>query len=291
MIGQKSIGDSLFQIANHVFFVLLGALCIVPWLHIIAKSFSGDSAVIAGKVVLWPKDFHWDPYVFVLFKSNFTNALGISLFVTMTGTLICLVLTSLTAYPLSKTFLKGRKPLILIYVFAMLFYGGIVPNYMLVKGLGLINTVWSMIIPYLIIPFNMFILKTFFEGIPEEMEESAKIDGASNMTILFRLVFPVSLPAFATIGLFYAVAYWNDYLHPLFYISSAKLVPLQLYMYNMIKGVENLIQEGDPEAIMNVTTGSIQSAAVVLTALPILLLYPFLQKYFVKGLTIGSVKG
>jgi putative aldouronate transport system permease protein len=291
MLGKKSVGERIFHISNILFFFLLGFACITPWLHLISKSVSDESAVIAGKVFLWPVQIQWDAYKFVLIKSGFLNALSISLFVTIVGTFLSLVFTTLTAYPLSKPYLKGRKFFLLIYVFAMLFYGGVIPNYMLIKGLGLINTVWSMVIPYLIIPFNVFIMKTFFENIPEQLEESAKIDGASNMAILFRLILPISLPSLATIGLFYAVAFWNDYLHPLFYISKTNLKPLQLFLYEMIKGIENLIMEGDPEGAMNITTATIESATIVLAALPIIVLYPFLQKYFVKGLTIGSVKG
>ncbi|MEK3724722.1 carbohydrate ABC transporter permease [Paenibacillus sp. FSL H8-0034] len=291
MLGKKSVLERIFLILNPLFFLLLGLACIAPWLHLISKSVSDESAVMAGKVFLWPVHIQWDAYEFVLIKSGFLNALSVSLFVTIVGTFLCLVLTTLTAYPLSKSHLKGRRFFLLIYVFAMLFYGGVVPNYMLVKGLGLINTIWSMIIPYLIIPFNVFIMKTFLENIPEQLEESAKIDGASNLRILFSLILPISLPSLATVGLFYAVAYWNDYLHPLFYISNTNLKPLQLFLYEMIKGIENLIREGDPEGAMNITTATIESATVVLTALPIIVLYPFLQKYFVKGLTIGSVKG
>ncbi|TBL75681.1 carbohydrate ABC transporter permease [Paenibacillus thalictri] len=291
MSGKSSLPDRLFLVANSLFFIAVGLVCLIPWIHLIAKSVSDESAVIAGKVFLWPVEIHWDSYEFVLFKSGFVNALSISLFVTVVGTSLSLVFTTLTAYPLSKPRLKGRNLFIMIYVFAMLFYGGIVPNYMLVKGLGLMNTVWSMMIPYLIIPFNVFIMKTFFEQIPEQLEESAKIDGASNLTILFRLILPISLPSLATIGLFYAVAFWNDYLHPLFYINKTNLKPLQLFLYEMIKGIENLRLEGDPERAMNITTATIESATIVLSALPIMILYPFLQKYFVKGLTIGSVKG
>lgn len=281
----------LFSAVNGVFFGLVGLVCLVPWLHVIAKSFSGQGAVVAGKVGLWPIDFQVQVYRFVLLQSGFAQALRISLFVTVVGTLVSLLMTTMAAYPLSKTYLKGRKAFVLIFVFAMLFYGGIVPNYLLMKSLGLVNTVWSMIVPFMIVPFNLFIMKTFLEGIPEALEESAKIDGAGNMRILFHLVLPISLPSLATIGLFYAVNYWNDYFHPLMYISDPKLKPLQLYLYDMITSIEAILKEGDADQLLNLTSGNAQAATIILSALPIVALYPFLQKYFVKGMTIGSVKG
>jgi putative aldouronate transport system permease protein len=284
-------GISIFNIFNIIGFIVIALIALIPWLHVLAKSASGAAAVMSGRVSLLPVDIQFEAYQFVIWNSGYLRAFSISLFVTTVGTLLSLVFTTMAAYPLSKPGFKGRKFFLLLYIFAMLFYGGVIPNYMLIKGLGLINSVWSLLIPYLIVPFHLFIMKTFFETIPDSMEESAKIDGAGNMTILLKIVLPVSLPVMATVGLLNAVIYWNDYIHPLFYISRPELKPLQLFMYDMITSIQAILKEGDADQFINMPTEGVQAATIVLTALPIIIVYPFLQKYFVKGLTIGSVKG
>ncbi|MFA6508524.1 MAG: carbohydrate ABC transporter permease [Treponemataceae bacterium] len=287
----RSKGRTFFEIINAVLLGSIGLLAVLPFVNVIAKSMSGDAAVIAGKVTVYPIDFQMDAFRFVILKSGFLNAFGVSLFVTAIGTCVSLLVTLMAAYPLSKPHFKGRKAVLLLYVFSMLFYGGMVPSYMLMKELRLINTVWAMIIPFIVVPFNLFVMKTFFESIEENIVEAAKIDGAGNFSILFRIVLPISTPVLATLGLFYAVGYWNNFYHPLLFISKQSLKPLQLYMYDVINSTQSASERIDTESLLNLSMESVQAATIIASTLPILLVYPFLQRHFVHGLTIGSVKG
>lgn len=282
---------SLFSLINYTLFFVLMMICLLPFLHLIAKSFSGNNAVIAGLVAFLPVDFQIGVYAYVMQNRLFWQAFQNSLFITGVGTLASMFVTVLAAYPLSKPSFKGRKPILLMYVFSMLFYGGTIPIYILMRTLNLLNTLWSMIIPFLVIPFNLFIIKTYFEGIPEGIEESAKIDGASHTTILTKIILPLSSPTLATIGLFYIVNYWNGYYHAMLFVNKQQVKPLQLYLYEMINSAAAASTELGVEAAMNLSTGGMQAASIVLGMLPVVIMYPFVQKYFVHGLTIGSVKG
>lgn len=282
---------SLFSLINYTLFFVLMMICLLPFLHLIAKSFSGNNAVIAGMVAFLPVDFQIGVYAYVMQNRLFWQAFQNSLFITAVGTLASMFVTVLAAYPLSKPSFKGRKPILLMYVFSMLFYGGTIPIYILMRTLNLLNTLWSMIIPFLVIPFNLFIIKTYFEGIPEGIEESAKIDGASHTTILTKIILPLSSPTLATIGLFYIVNYWNGYYHAMLFVNKQQVKPLQLYLYEMINSAAAASTELGVEAAMNLSTGGMQAASIVLGMLPVVIMYPFVQKYFVHGLTIGSVKG
>lgn len=279
-----------FQLLNGFFFLLVALVCVLPYMHLIAKSFSGNYAVVAGKVGFWPVGFQLDVYGYVIRNSVFWQAFQNSVFITVFGTIASMTVTVLAAYPLSKPSFRGRKPILLLYVFSMLFYGGTIPIYILMQSLHLLNTLWAMILPFLVTQFNLFVMKTFFEGIPAAIEESAKIDGAGQMRILLGIVLPLSLPSMATIALFYAVNYWNGFYHAMLFVNKQEVKPLQLYLYEMISAAANT-SEMDPEAAMSISSGGVQAASIVLGTLPIVLLYPFAQKYFVHGLTIGSVKG
>ena len=204
-----------------------------------------------------------------------------------------MLVSCLTAYPLSKTWLYGRKPLILFFVFTMLFSGGMVPAYLLMRTLNLINTIWVLFIPFLLSVYNMILLKNFFEEIPQEVEESAQLDGASNVRILISIVLPMSLPAMATIGLFYAVGYWDNYMNGLLYITTPSLRPLQTYLYQVVTEAINVDEALSMDAQENAALNSeaIRAATIMLACIPIMCVYPFLQKYFVKGMRVGSVKG
>ncbi|WP_102410027.1 ABC transporter permease subunit [Beduinella massiliensis] len=283
-------GRRVFQAANNVFFLAVALVCLLPYLHLIAKSFSGNFAVVAGKVGFWPVDFQLDVYGYVVRNGVFWQAFRNSVLITVLGTIASMAVTVLAAYPLSKPDFRGRRLILLLYVFSMLFYGGTIPIYILMQSLRLLNTLWAMIIPFLVTQFNLFVMKTFFEGIPPAIEESAKIDGAGQMRILLCIVLPLSLPSLATIALFYAVNYWNGFYHAMLFVNKQDVKPLQLYLYEMIGAAANT-SELDPEAAMSISSGGVQAASIVLGTLPIVLLYPFAQKYFVHGLTIGSVKG
>jgi len=246
---------------------------------------------MGNKVTFYPIGMHLEAFRFVFAHTRFFEALQVTLLVTVIGTALSLTITILAAYPLSKPEFKGRKPILLLYVFSMLFYGGIIPGYILMKGLGLLDTVWAMIVPLLVVPFNLFVCKTFFEGIPESIEESAKMDGATNFRILRSIVLPISLPVVATLGIFYAVGYWNNYFHPLIYISSINLKPLQLFLFETIANTEELLQEQPDSVRLSMAPEGFRAATVISSIVPILLVYPFLQRYFVTGMTLGSVKG
>lgn len=287
---EKTRRISVFTVLNYAFFTLVALLCLLPYLHIIAKSFSSNTAVVSGKVAFWPVDFGLEVYKYVFQDSLFWSAFGNSMFVTVVGTLLSMVVTVFAAYPLSKPDFRGRRVILLLYVFSMLFYGGTVPIYVFMQSLGLLNTLWAIIVPFIISQYNMFVMKTFFEGLPAAIEESARIDGAGHMRILFSIVLPLSLPSLATIGLFYAVGYWNNYYHAMLFITRPEVKPMQLYLYELISTATR-VSELDPEMAMSVSSAGVQAGSILVGTLPILLLYPFAQKYFISGLTIGSVKG
>lgn len=283
--------SNAFQVFLILLFSILGLMIILPFFHLIAKAFSSEVAVISGGVKFWPVGFQLDVLNFVVHNRNFLQALFNSVVVTVIGTFVSMAATTLAAYPLSKPSFRGRRGFLLLFAFSMVFYGGIVPSYLLVKSLGLLDTLWAQILPFVVIQFNLFIMKTFFEGIPESIEESARIDGAGNLTILLRIVLPISAPVLATVGLFYAVHYWNSYYHAMLFVSKPEVKPLQLYLYELINSAQNISEIVSAEQAMNVTPMGVQSATIVVSTLPILILYPFLQKYFMHGLTVGSVKG
>ena len=215
------------------------------------------------------------------------------------GSVSAVVVTAMTAYPLSRSNFRGRKGFLYLWVFIMLFNGGMVPNYMLYRVLGLMDTMWCLMLPGLVSVYNMLLIKNYFETLPDSLEEAARIDGASNMRVLFQIVLPISLPMLATITLFYAVSYWNDYFTARMYISSIDKRPLQLYLYDLINNALQIMNQGadgntgalSADDVMNLTPESVRAAAITLSTLPILLVYPQLQKYFVSGIVVGSVKG
>lgn len=290
-IVTTSPGDICLDIFVNVFLMLVALSMLIPFMNVISKAFSADWAIISGKVEIFPVDFNCDAIKHVVTSGSFWNSLYISVFVTALGTLCNLIMSVTTAYVLSKRYLPGVKTIMLLFVFTMLFGGGMVPNYLLMKKLNLINNLAVLVLPSLISVYNMIIIKSYFEGLPESVEESARLDGAGNLTILFRIVLPMSTPVLATIALFYAVYHWNNYMGPLLYINKSNLKPLQLYLNDILLEAQDTGVDKTSSELMNVTGEGVRSATIVLSTLPILLVYPWLQKYFVKGITIGSVKG
>ena len=289
-VMEKRAGARIARALNIMLLALVSLICLLPFVHMVAKSFSGAAAVSAGRVTFYPIDFTLNTYRYVLQDSLFFSSFRNSVIITAGGTLLSLTFTVLAAYPLSKQHLRGRRVILLLYVFTMLFYGGMVSIYVFMRTLNLLNTLACQIIPLLVSQYNLFVMKTFFEGIPESIEESAHIDGAGPLRTLVSIVLPLSLPSLATIGLVYAVAYWNNYYHPMLFITRADVKPLQMYLYELITTTQNLY-EVDPVIAAGLSSSGMQAAAIVVSTLPILLVYPFLQKYFIKGLTVGSVKG
>ncbi|MFD0869428.1 Inner membrane ABC transporter permease protein ycjP [Chlamydia abortus] len=291
---RESLGERIFTVLNYVFFILLGMATLFPFLNIIAKSFSGEAAVVSGLVTIYPIDFQTGTYQLVLGNKQFINSFKITIIVTIIGTLSAMLMTVLAAYPLSKPHLVGRKAFLLIYVFTMLFNGGLIPTYLLMQNLGLVNTMWALFLPTMIVVFNMLIVKNYFEALPESLEESAKLDGASTGRILFSIILPLSKPVLATVGLFYAVALWNSYFAAMVYITAPELKPLQLYLKELIASTNEVMTQAgeiDVSRELNKTPEAVQAASIITATVPILCVYPFLQKYFVKGVLVGSVKG
>ena len=290
--GQKrfSIGQTVLNIV----ILLLVATCVLPFLNVIAISLSSKSAILRGEVNFWPVEFNLDAYQVIFRDKSMTWALLYSVMLTVGYTVMAMILTILLAYPLSRQRLKGKKFFTLMVMFTMYFSGGLIPTYLTIKDLGMINTVWSLILPGVISTYNMVIMKNFFLGLPRELEEAANIDGANDFQILWRIILPLSLPSIATLSLFYAVGKWNSFSDALYYVQDRALQPLQLKLYYIIKGttsVEISMVEGNAADVGNKVSESIESACIMFATLPILIVYPFVQKYFVQGVMIGSVKG
>lgn len=287
---EKRPIDRVMKGVNTMLLSIVALICLLPFVHMLAKSFSGSGAVSAGRVSFWPLEPTLNTYRYVLGDSLFWSSFQNSVVITLGGTAIALTITTMAAYPLSKPSFRGRRIILVLYVFSMLFYGGMVSIYVLIRSLGLLNTLWCQIIPLALSQYNLFVMKTFFEGLPEAIEESARVDGAGPVRTLVSIVLPLSLPSLATIALFYAVGYWNAYYHAMIFITRPNMKPLQMYLYELITTTQNLY-EVDPVIAAGLSSSGMQAAAIVVSSAPILAVYPFLQKYFVHGLTVGSVKG
>jgi len=291
-IHKRTFSDWVLDIVVYTFMIGLGLLTLLPVVHVFSKSVSSDWALVSGRVNLLPVGFQLDTLVNVVTSYSFGRAFAISVIVTVVGTLLSIFVTAITAYPLSKRHLPGISIIMVLFVFTMLFNGGLIPNYLLIRELNLINSLWSLILPAMISVFNMLIIKSYYEALPEALEESARIDGAKTYMILFRIILPLCMPVLATIALFYAVGFWNDYFSPMLYINDPSLKTLQLHLRDVVmeNDTANAINKSADD-LMNMTPESIRAATVVASTVPILLVYPFLQKYFIKGVLIGSVKG
>lgn len=289
---RKTRQDYYIDIFCYSFMTILGLLTLFPFANILAKSFSDNAAVVAGKVGVIPVGFQLGTMKYVVTNQQFLHSFLISLFVTTVGSFLSIALTGLAAYPLSKKGLFGVKAVLILYVFTMLFNGGLIPNFMLIKKLGLYNNLLSIILPGAINVFNMLLIKNYYESLPESMEESAKLDGASDITVLIRIIVPLSMPVFATISVFTAVTYWNDYFNPMMYIDKPDLKPLQLYLRAIVlEATDELKGSKSQEELLNMSSETVRAATVIASTVPILCVYPFMQKYFIKGILIGSVKG
>jgi len=291
-IHKRTFSDWMLDIFVYAFMIMLGLITLLPLVHVFSKSVSSDWALVSGRVNLLPVGFQLDTLVNVVTSYSFGRAFAISVIVTVVGTLLSILVTAITAYPLSKRHLPGISIIMVLFVFTMLFNGGLIPNYLLIRELKLLNSLWSLILPAMISVFNMLIIKSYYEALPEALEESARIDGAKTYVILFRIILPLCMPVLATIALFYAVGFWNDYFSPMLYINDPSLKTLQLHLRDVVmeNDTANAINKSADD-LMNMTPESIRAATVVASTVPILLVYPFLQKYFIKGVLIGSVKG
>lgn len=288
-VSTKSKSSLVYTVINVLIMLLVIVVTLFPILNILAKSFSSLKYLTLNEVTLIPKGFNLDTYKIIMKDMDFWVEYKNTILYTILGTLVNLIMTTLFAYPLSVSRLKGRKVLMAFVVFTMFFNGGIIPNYMVVSGLNMRNTIFAIIIPGAISTFNLIVMRTFFEGIPKELEEAASIDGMNTYGILVRIILPLSKPILATMVLFYAVGMWNSWFPAVLYLDHKSMNPVMIYLRNLIQGATSAAAN-DSDSIGSVSV-NIQYVTVVLTSLPIICVYPFLQKYFVQGVMIGSVKG
>lgn len=272
--------------------VLIGFafLCLIPFYYILMVSFSDPALVKEGEVILLPKGFSTKAYGMIIRDQKFFRGFGVSVFRTVAGTMLALAVQCMFAYAVSRKHLTGRKWFVKLVIFAVLFNGGIIPTYLTICYTGIFDTIWALILPMAVNPWNTIILINFFSVLPEGLEESAVINGASDIKIFFKIAMPLSKPAIATIGLFTAVSHWNSLMDAVIYINDSKLKPLQSYLIDLVMRSSTQEMFGSM-AEQEIPTLSIQTAAIFASTLPILVVYPFVQKFFVKGVMIGAIKG
>jgi len=272
--------------------VFIVAICVYPFLNVLAYSFSDRVAVMSGKVTVWPIHFQLDAYKEILKQAQVWAAMRVSVIVTLLGTLLGLLMTVCAAYALSKPDLRGGKIFTGFILFTMYFGGGIIPTFLVVKSIGLYDSLFALVLPSAMNVFNFIVMRTFFRNISKELKEAALIDGAGDMTILIKIVLPLSLPILATIGLYYAVDYWNDYFSALLYIQTPEKFSLQLRLRQILFAgqLDQMLGSADSAGV-KIMPETLKMASIVVTTLPIIVIYPWLQKYFVKGVMVGSVKG
>lgn len=290
---KATLSEKIFYGCNYVILSLAGLSCLIPLIHLFSLSFSDPHAVMSGDVTLWPIGFTWETYSLLFKGTRILGALGNSVIITLIGVILSMLFTIMAAYPLSRNYFYARRSWTLAIVFTMLFSGGLIPTFLVVKSLGLLNTYGAIWLPGLISTFNMLIMKTFFENIPEELIEAAKIDGCGELRLLVQIVIPLSLPVMATLTLFYGVGYWNSFFSLMIYIQDTTKLNLAVLVQQMIQS-QTILQEINnvqPDDIKDVTPETVKAAGVIVMLVPMLIVYPFLQKYFVKGVMIGAIKG
>ncbi|MEQ4482739.1 carbohydrate ABC transporter permease [Cohnella silvisoli] len=282
-----------FQIINFIILGLLSIMCILPLIHILAVSFSSSAAATGGAVKLWPIGFNWSSYEYVISSNRFLNSLGITFQRVLLGGLVNMILIVITAYPLSKESERFRPRTFYAWFFLLtiLFSGGLIPIFMIIRETGIMGSIWALVLPGAVPVFSIILMLNFFRGLPRDLEEAAFIDGAGHLNTLFRVYVPLSLPALATISLLTIVGHWNAWFDGLVFMNSPDRYPLQSYLQTIIIQQDfTQMTEQDIKKMQLISDRTIKSAQIFLGSLPILLLYPFLQKYFVTGITLGSVK-
>ncbi len=287
-VGRLKVSDVVIM----TILILLSSTCIIPFVHIASKSVSSNTAVLSKAVYLIPKGLNLEAYKSIFKDGQLTHSMLYTILVTTMFTILGLLLTTCAAYPLSRRKLKGRSVIALVLLFSMYFTAGIIPEYLLMKQLNLLNKMWVLVLPLAFSPYNTLIMKSFLQAnIPESLEESAFIDGASNIQILLKIVMPLSKSIVATLALFYAVGRWNAYADARYFITTKALQPIQLLLSNMVLNTSaDAVSLSEATGVVS-TPEVLQAAAVMFATIPILCIYPFVQKYFVKGVMIGAVKG
>ena len=284
--------DKVFKIVTIAVVVFIAACCLFPFLHILAISFSDKTSVIRGDVLLWPVNFDLSAYKAVFTNKGLMDSMWFSLLLTAVYTVFALAMTILCAYPLSRPGLKFKSPILLYILFTMYFSGGMIPSYLNIKSLGLLDTFWVLVFPTVLSTYNMILMKSFFQSMPRELEESAYVDGANDLVVLIKIVLPLSKAMLATIALFYAVSRWNGFMDAILYINDESMYTIQLRLRQLIQSSQvSSMMEEIPEMKEDLIAETIKAACMVFSMIPVMIIYPWLQKYFVKGVMIGSVKG
>ncbi|MFH5183702.1 carbohydrate ABC transporter permease [Paenibacillus sp. TAB 01] len=287
---MKYIGDRLFALVNVIVLAVIAIVTFFPFYYVLVVSFTDPSEYISKPFILFPEHWSFRSYEYLLTTRSFLRALSNSTFLAVAGTLCSLAVTAALAYAVSRKRMRGRRKIMMMVLFTILFGPGMIPSYMLVRDMGLINSIWSLIIPALASGWNVILMKGFFESIPVELEESAAMDGCNDISIWFRIILPLSLPSLAAFGLFYAVGYWNQFFSAILYLNDPEKWPIQVFLQNMLITATNSELNSDVFA-QPPPAETMKMAAVIIATVPILLVYPFLQKHFAKGAMVGSVKG
>lgn len=293
MVIKPSFGRRAFLVCNFIFLAFISFLCLMPIIHILAISFSSGSAAAAGKVALWPVEFTTAAYDNVFGKPEYIRAFGISIQRVVVGTALSMLLTIVTAYPLSKdsnTF-RLRTVYAWIFVFTILFNGGLIPTYLTIKSLGLIDSLGALVFPMAINVFNVILLLNFYRNLPKELEDASRIDGAGHFSTLWKIYVPLSLPALATTGLFTMVGHWNSWFDGMLYMNHPENYPLQTFLQTVIIKMDfRFLKSENVELMLQLSDRTSRAAQIFVAAFPILIVYPFLQRFFIKGIVMGSVK-
>jgi len=287
---KESTGYIVFKVFNTLIMLLVCAATLYPFLYLVAQSFSSEQAIIMGKVSLFPVDFNITTYKSVLEKGEFLRSYKNTIIYVILGTVSAIVLSCCMAYPLAKSELKGSKFLMKFIIFTMYFGGGLIPTYVLMRKLNLVNTIRGFIMPSLLSTYYIILMRSFFQGIPKDLEEAAEIDGLSPIGIFVKIVFPLSMPIIATMILFNAVGYWNNWFNSFLYLDKKEMWPVAYYLRTIISGATTSADPGEISAEKMQIAANIRSCSMVLMALPIICIYPFVQKYYVQGMMLGGVK-
>ena len=292
MPNYTSISGRVFDVCNYLFLGVLGLITLLPFLHIVAGSLATAQEVLNSKFILFPRGFSLEAYKFIFSEHTLFRSLSVTMFITIVGTAVNMLMTALMAYPLSRS-IRGKRVIMALIVFTLLFSGGMIPTFLIVKSLGLLNSYWALWLPSVINPFYLIILINFFKQLPVEYEESAKIDGCSDLFILWKIIVPLSLPAIATFSLFYAVGHWNTFFSAIIYINDSTKWPIQVLLRQIVimssGGIGDISYSSETNYAIPPQT--VKMAVIVVATLPILAVYPLLQKHFAKGMLLGSIKG
>ena len=291
---RKTLGEKVFDVFNHIFLTALALSCVLPFIHMLAISFSSSAAATQGRVGLWPVELTLSSYRFAFQRPDFIRSFGITLERVILGWAVNMFLVIITAYPLSKTkqVFKSRTPIAWFFAFTMFVGGGLIPTYMVVTSTGLKNTIWALIIPGAVPIYHMVILLNFFRQIPKEIEESALMDGARQNRILWQIYVPLSIPALATLTVYTVVGHWNEWFSGMIYMDDSKNYPLQTYLQSIITTPDfSLFDTTQIELLKKISNKTFRAAQIMIVTMPVLLIYPFMQKYFISGMTLGSLKG